>query len=74
MKIHTLKEKCAISNTTHVRMCVMLCRLASLGLPFLGSIPEDRLLRSVRLDEVQQALDASMLLGNKTQLDQVGDI
>jgi hypothetical protein len=55
-------------------MCVMLCRLASLGLPFLGSIPEDRLLRSVRLDEVQQALDASMLLGNKTQLDQVGDI
>jgi hypothetical protein len=41
------------------------------GLPFLGAIPEDKLLRAVRLDEVQTALNAEFNFGSKVQLDQV---
>jgi hypothetical protein len=37
----------------------------------LGAIPEDKLLRAVRLDEVQTALNAEFMFGSKVQLDQV---
>lgn len=37
----------------------------------LGAVPEDKLLRAVRLDEVQTALDAEFSFGSKVQLDQV---
>jgi len=42
-------------------------------LPLLGAIPEDAILRSVRLDEVQKALAAELLFASKLQLDQVFD-
>lgn len=45
-------------------------RLGEAGLRFLGAFPEDKLLRSVRLDEVQQALGAELMFGSKVQLDQ----
>lgn len=49
-----------------------LHRLADAGLHFLGAVPEDKLLRAVRLDEVQIAMDADLKFGSKVQLDQVG--
>jgi len=47
------------------------CRFQDEGLHFLGAVPEDKLLRSVRLDEVQTALDAEFSFGSRVQLDQV---
>jgi hypothetical protein len=43
------------------------------GLTFAGAIPEDPLLNAVRLDEVQAALDAEVILGSNIQLDQEYD-
>lgn len=45
-------------------------RLSDAGLHFLGAVPEDKLLRAVRLDEVQIAMDAELKFGSKVQLDQ----
>lgn len=47
------------------------CRLADAGLHFLGAVPEDKLLRAVRLDEVQIAMEAELKFGSGVQLDQV---
>jgi hypothetical protein len=52
-------------------LSAVLRRLNDAGLPFLGAIPEDKLLRAVRLDEVQTALNAEFNFGSKVQLDQV---
>lgn len=49
------------------------CRLHDEGIHLLGTIPEDKLLRAVRLDEVQTALDAEFSFGSRVQLDQVCD-
>lgn len=46
-------------------------RLQDAGLHFLGAVPEDKLLRAVRLDEVLTALEADFTFGSKVQLDQV---
>ncbi|KAF8061400.1 pta [Scenedesmus sp. PABB004] len=45
-------------------------KFADAGLPLLGALPEDRLLRGVRLDEVLPALPAEFQFGRKVQLDQ----
>ena len=49
-------------------------RCSESKMPLLGAIPEDAILRSVRLDEVQKALDAELLFASKLQLDQVGTV
>jgi hypothetical protein len=49
----------------------LCCRMQDAGLHFLGAVPEDKLLRAVRLDEVMTALDAQYTFGSKVQLDQV---
>jgi hypothetical protein len=45
--------------------------LGDAGLHFLGAVPEDKLLRAVRLDEVQIAMEAEFKFGSRVQLDQV---
>jgi hypothetical protein len=45
--------------------------LSDAGLHFLGAVPEDKLLRAVRLDEVQIAMEADFKFGSRVQLDQV---
>lgn len=45
-------------------------RLSDAGLHFLGAVPEDKLLRAVRLDEVQIAMEADFKFGSRVQLDQ----
>mgnify|MGYP001810241812 FL=1 len=49
----------------------LYCRMQDADLHFLGAVPEDKLLRAVRLDEVMTALDAQYTFGSKVQLDQV---
>ena len=61
----------AVQYSGHLCCVLLCCRLQSEGIALLGAIPEDQLLRAVRLDEVQTALDAEFSFGSKVQLDQV---
>ncbi|GIL65714.1 hypothetical protein Vafri_19393 [Volvox africanus] len=59
-----------IPRSSHALMTSQLrARLNDAGLPFAGAIPQDPILRNVRLDEVQTALQAVRLYGDSLLTD-----
>lgn len=44
-------------------------KLSENGLPLIGVLPKDPLISSVRMDEIQAALQASIIAGSKVRQD-----
>lgn len=47
----------------------LIKKLAEHDLPLIGVVPQDPLISSVRLDEIQAALNAQVIAGRKGQQD-----